>query len=249
VRPDATEPAHTGSDEPGDLGAYCRAIETYLCKRNDGHLVRIVGPAFDCVSAWAARGVPLRVACRGIDRCVERIEAKGPRRRPVRVEFCDADVLDVFDEWRRAVGVPAAAYDDGTGADEGHGRRHASLAAHLDRVIARLTLLRGSGTFALGEAVDPLVTELDAARAHAKGLRGDARRQLLERLRALDAGLVAAVRARVDPQALAALDAEAVSELRAFRDRMPVEAFAAARAACVDRLIRDRYSLPTISLE
>src|SRR5688572_29215254 len=101
--------------EPGDLGAYCRAIESYLCRRNEGHLVRVVGPAFDCVSTWASKGVPVRVACRGIDRCVERLAAKGNRRRPVKVEFCDADVLDVFDEWRRAVGVPLAA--SGTDVD------------------------------------------------------------------------------------------------------------------------------------
>jgi len=51
--------------EPVDLGEYCRAVESYLCRRNEGHLVRVVGPAFDCVAAWAAKGVPLRVAYRG----------------------------------------------------------------------------------------------------------------------------------------------------------------------------------------
>ena len=53
-------------------------------------------------------GVPLTVAMRGIDRYFERYYAKGPRRRPVRVEFCEADVLDVFDEWRRALGITVA---------------------------------------------------------------------------------------------------------------------------------------------
>jgi hypothetical protein len=47
---------------------------------------------------------------------VDRFAAKGPRRRPVRVEFCDADVLDVFDEWRRAVGVAAVSPDAATRA-------------------------------------------------------------------------------------------------------------------------------------
>src|SRR5688572_8754027 len=123
---EAAVPDDHAGGEPGDLGAYCRAVESYLCRRNEGHLVRVVGPAFDCVAAWAARGVPLRVAYRGIDRCVDRLAAKGNRRRPVKVEFCDADVLDVFDEWRRAVGVPAAApeVDDASGS-----RRHASLGA------------------------------------------------------------------------------------------------------------------------
>jgi hypothetical protein len=247
VRHDANDAAG-GSEEPGDLGAYCRAIEAYLCKRNDGHLVRVVGPAFDCVAQWAGRGVPLRVAYRGIDRCVERFEAKGPRRRPVRVEFCDADVLDVFDEWRRAVGVAAVAAEDGEG-DAGPARRHASLAAHLERVVARLTLLRASGGMTLGEVVDPMVAELDAARQTAKGLRGESRRVLLDRLRALDGALLAAVRMRIEGGTLTALGEEADSELRSFRDRMPADAYAAARVACVDRLIRDRYALPSVALE
>jgi hypothetical protein len=247
VNGDWFDSVDTSAGEPGDLGTYCRAIEAYLCRRNDGHLVRVVGPAFDCVAAWAAKGVPLRVAYRGIDRCVERMTAKGPRRRPVRVEFCDADVLDVFDDWRRAIGVPAARPEDD--GEEAPARRHASLAAHLERVVARLTVLRAGGGLSLAEVVDPMVTELDASRQEAKGLRGDARKRVLERLRALDVVLLAAVRGRLDATTLAGIGADAESELRAFRDRMPPDAFEAARVACVDRLIRERYSLPTIALE
>src|SRR6185436_13831181 len=84
-----------------DAADYCRAIEAYLTRKNEGHLIRIAGPVFEQVSGWAAQGVPLAVAFRGIDRYCE----KGPRRRPVRVEFCEADILELFDDWRRAVGV------------------------------------------------------------------------------------------------------------------------------------------------
>src|SRR4029079_6747764 len=88
-----------------DAAEYCREIEAYHCRKNEGHLMRIAGPVFEQVSGWAAQGVPLAVAFRGIDRYCERYYAKGPRRRPVRVEVCEADILDAFDEWRRAVGV------------------------------------------------------------------------------------------------------------------------------------------------
>ena len=84
---------------------FCREIETYLCRKNEGHLVRIVGPAFEQVCGWAGLGVPLKIAFRGIDQYCERYYAKGPRRRPVRIEFCEGDILDLFDGWRRAVGV------------------------------------------------------------------------------------------------------------------------------------------------
>jgi hypothetical protein len=117
---------------------YCRELEAYLCRKNDGHLVRIVGPAFEQVCGWAARGVPLRIAQRGIDRYFERYYAKGPRRRPVRIEFCEADVLDVFDEWRRAVGVPVVptgGRDLGLGArDAGPGTRDSGSGARDSEV-------------------------------------------------------------------------------------------------------------------
>src|SRR5512139_618833 len=131
-------------------GEYARRLETYLCRKNDGHLIRIVGPAFEQVCRWAASGIPLKVAFRGIDRYFERYYAKGPRRWPVRVEFCETDVLDVFDEWRRAVGVLVARPAGVAGAGEadeaaegepepGTPRRSHSLPRHLERVALRLS--------------------------------------------------------------------------------------------------------------
>ena len=128
--------------------AYCREIEAHLCRKNDGHLIRIVGPAFERVTSWAAQGVPLNVAFAGIDRYFERYYRRGPRRRPVRVEFCEADVLDAFDEWRRAVGVSIVAGDaqGGPMVEEpvAAARSRRSLKAHIESVLARLTVLRGS---------------------------------------------------------------------------------------------------------
>ena len=92
-----------------DLSEYCRTIETHLCRKNDGHLIRIAGPSFDVVARWAADGIPVKVAVGGIDRYFERYYRKGPRRRPVKIDFCDNDVRDLFDEWRRATGVTAGA--------------------------------------------------------------------------------------------------------------------------------------------
>src|SRR5438045_6032193 len=92
-----------------ETAEYCREIETYLCRKNDGHLIRVVGPSFEIVSRWAEQGVPLKVAYAGIDRYFERYYRKGPRRRPVKIDFCDADVLDLFDEWRRALGIVSDA--------------------------------------------------------------------------------------------------------------------------------------------
>src|SRR6185503_12726876 len=98
---------------------YCRELETYLCRKNDGHLIRIDGSAFEQVCGWSTRGIPLKLAMRGIDRYFERYYAKGPRRRPVRVEFCEPDVLDIFDEWRRSVGVSTGVEDSSAAGPSG----------------------------------------------------------------------------------------------------------------------------------
>jgi hypothetical protein len=239
---------------------YCRQLEAYVCKKNDGHLIRIVGPAFEQVCGWAARGIPLKMAMRGIDRYFERYYAKGARRRPVRIEFCEADVLDVFDEWRRSVGVSVSSGASGTDVSSGAGdssgadlirprSASGSLPAHLERVIARLTTLRAGEDRSLDAAIDAIVRELDAARAKAKTVRGDARDALLDRLRELDASLIDAVRARSDAHAMEQLAAEADEELRPFRARLPAEAYQQSQRACVDRLLRERARLPTISYE
>jgi len=225
-----------------DESSYCREIETYLCRKNEGHLIRIVGPAFEQVCGWAAQGVPLPIAFRGIDQYFERYYAKGARRRPVRIEFCEADILDLFDAWRRAVGVPSL------GVGEEGARKHDSLASHLDRAIARLTALRaGNPPPALDAALDRAVRELDAGRAGAKQSRGPLRAALVERLAALDRELLEVVRRAIDEPRRAALMAEAEAEIAPFASRMPPDAKASAIEAAFQRLLRDAFGLPVLT--
>jgi len=165
----------------------------------------------------------------------------------VPIEFCEADVLDVFDEWRRAVGVSAAgaAGEVGEAGEAGRG----SLPAHLERVIARLTALRAGSDRSLDPVLDDLVRELDAARAKSKSVRGEARDALIDRLQQLDGSLVEALRQRLDDRALQQLSDEAGEELKPFKVRMPADAYQQSHRACVDRLLRERAGLPSISYE
>jgi hypothetical protein len=248
-----------GGEGVEDLGAYCRAIEAHLCARNGGHLVRIAGPAFERVAGWASRGIPVKIVLRGIDRFVERYESKGPRRRPALVEFCEADILDVFDEWRRAVGVAAWSGEeteasteaDGAGAAEGgDSKRGRSLPRHLERVIARLTARRAASdvTGSLATTIDAAVRELDAIRAGAKSLRGDARDRAVRRLAEIDRDLLDCARGEAG-SARDALRAEAAAELAPFKARMPEPAYQHALSEASDRLVRERSGLPVVSFD
>jgi len=235
-----------------DTDTYCRSVESYLCRKNDGHLIRIVGPAFEQVCGWASRGIPLKVVYRGVDRYFERYYAKGPRRRPVRVEFCEADIMDAFDDWRRAVGVgqevPAGETPDAAGVSIG-ARPRDSLAAHLEKVVARLAARRAGADRSLDAVLDEIVRELDGARSSSKSLRGDRRDAMLQRLRELDARLVEAARMECDAEALRRVMAEAEQQLSPFRGRMRPEAYEQSQRACVDRLLREHARLPTIAFD
>jgi len=230
-----------GTKSTASVEHYCREVETYLCRKNDGHLIRVVGPSFELVAGWATKGIPLKVAFRGVDRYFERYYRTGPRRRPVRIDFCEADVLDVFDEWRRALGLSSQQTGERPGI---------SLPEHLERVVLRLTEARAGGS--LGAAFDGLVdrvaAELDIARGQPGGLRGHARRTLMARLSALDAELVELVRGALDDSTRESLEREADTELEPFRSTMHADAFTRARGALIERLARERLKLPTLSV-
>jgi len=230
---------------------YCREIESYLCRKNDGHLIRVVGPSFDLVSRWAENGVPLKIAFEGIDRHFERYYRKGPRRRPVRIDFCEPDVLDAFHEWRRAVGLPLGGPDAGEAADETEApaKASASLPAHLERVVLRLTSALASGRFSAdaGALIDRIAHELDLARESSRGVRGEARRALLGRLTAIDAELGGMAVSALAPGERSAIEREADEELEGFRSRLTPDAYSRARSAIVDRLTRASFGLPTVS--
>ncbi len=235
-----------------DVESYCRDLEAYLCRKNDGHLIRITGPAFEKVQGWAHQGIPLKVAEAGIDRYFERYYRKGPRRRPVQIMFCEGDVLDAFDDWRRAVGISRVAADSADGPDVEEplpeARPRKSLVSQIESALARLTVLRGSDKAGplLGAALDVAVRSLDALRADAARARGDAREALLEQMSRLDDQLLDAAVDALDVMTRNEFEKEADVELAPFRARMADEAYLQSRRAAVHRLVRRHFGQPSL---
>jgi hypothetical protein len=227
-----------------EVAEYCRQVESYLCRKNGGHLIRIVGPAFEQVSGWAEQGVPLNIAFKGIDRCCERYYAKGLRRRPMRIEFCAADILELFDDWRRAVGVTASA---GAGAEP---QRRQGLASHIERVVARLAVPRGENR---GPGFDQRATaamhELDGLLVEARHARGQRRAAIIQRLADLDRELLECLIGELDQASAASYRREAERELAPFAGRMAAGTREAAEDAAFRRLVREGAGLPAISFE
>jgi hypothetical protein len=224
-----------------DHSEYCRQLEAYLCQKNGGHLVRIVGPAFEKVRGWAEQGVPLKVAYRGIDRYCER-HAQRARRRPARIEFCEADVLEQFDDWRRAVGVAA-----GGAGDAGGPSRKPTLASHIERVVSRLIARRRVGSAAFERQIEMLLEELDRLAGDARRARGETRVGLVERLARMDDELMQVAAAELDDRSAAAARRDATEELAPFEPHKSRRTGRALEAAFM-REVRELLDLPTIAL-
>jgi hypothetical protein len=230
-----------------DVGRFCREVEAHLTRENAGHIVRVVGPAFELVRGWAEAGVPLSVVRQGISRKAERHRA-GRSRRPLRLEFCAVDVEVAYADWRRAVGVGRAgpAVDEPRAADAGR----PSLTRHLDRVIDRLSRLVGrmdlSDVFR-GD-VAAVLEEVAAIREQVRTARGDARAALTSRLPHLDEVLLAAARREIDPATWIQFTEAASTELQSYRSRLTADDWNRTRERAASRLLCEHWRLPTIEL-
>ena len=222
---------------------YCREVESYLCKKNAGHLIRIVGPAFEQVKGWAAQGIPLKIVFRGIDRTCERHNAKPGRRRPLRIEFCEAEILGAFDDWRRATGTTEPTADAPASRKE-------PLATPIERAVARLLAVRTNERHdPLAQVIATTVGELDELVSRARQARGEERSMLIARLTELDAELVAVARSHLEPGTATALRREVEIDLAPFATRMTADARARASGMAFDKLAREALGLPVLTYE
>jgi len=238
-------------------GEYCRAVESLLCRKNDGHLIRVVGPAFEMVCSWEETGIPLGIVERAIERRHLRYCGDGARRRPLRIEFCEGDVLDLFDQWRRAVGISQTVKEPFVGvsaAPESAVERpnsRATLVAHLDEVIARLELWSEmptgvSNDSELSRRVSKIVESVNLFRKSSESLRGRAREEVITKLKSFDEELMMSIRASADQILTRKLETEARASLEPFRSRMASEAFQDAVTIATDRLLVSHFRLPPL---
>jgi len=231
-----------------NAGAYCREVESYLSRRNGGHLIRIVGPAFEMVRGWADAGVPMSIVQRAIDACAERRESRREALRPLRIEFCEGEVREQFQRWQRAVGPYIGTGE--TEAEEDSRAAVSGLASHLTRASEKLA--RAAARLERSEpfraSLDAIVGHVSEVQIESKGARGERREAFIARLKSLDEQLMTAARTEARHCGIDAdLRGSASSELAHWRERMPRDAWDAAVQAAADRLLRDRLDLPDLT--
>ena len=243
-------------------GEYCRAVESLLCRQNDGHLIRVVGPAFEMVCDWERTGIPLGIIERAIEKRHLRYTADGARSRPLRIEFCEGDVLELFDQWRRAVGAPQAAEQRAgimsaaseSKSDNGNGSSRTTLPAHLDNVIQRLQFWSEGhppdcNDSELFQLVSKVVEFVRNCRKSANGLRGNARQEVIVKLKQYDEELLVSIRASADEILMQRLESEARASLEPFRSRMASEPFENAVTIATNRLLVNHFKISSVSFD
>ena len=236
-----------------DVVDYCRQVEAHLTRINGGHLVRVVGPGFALVKQWADEGVPLSVVFRGIEHKAER-HAAGASKRPLRIEFCEADVRALYDDWRRAIGVPASptteADADAAASVRSTSPKRRSVPKAIDRAVDRLGRLAGRLELPeeFRDAMSRLIDQLATMREELAHTRGAVRDRLLERLGPLDAELLEYARAIVPPDVMRNLTITAEQDLAPYRERLSPQAWTRAVSVTVDRGIREHLELPSLDL-
>ena len=224
-----------------DVADYCRQVEAHLTRINGGHLVRVVGPGFALVQQWADEGVPLSVVFKGIEQKAER-HKQGASKRPLRIEFCEADVREVFEAWRRATGMSPA--------DPGDAPRRRPASKAIDRAIERLGRLAGRLEFPeeFRDAISHAIERLSAVREGLAHSRGSARDPWLAQLEPIDQDLMTQARRVVDRAVVRGLTEQAEREMAPYRDRLAPEAWQRAVMVTVDRGLRAHFGLPTLEL-
>lgn len=217
--------------------------------------MRIVGPGFMLVRNWAEEGVPLSAVFRGIEQKAERHKA-GAAKRPLRIEFCEADVREVYDAWRRAIGVSGAAVDAGDDAaaagpvgERGSGSARRVTTRDLDRAVDRLIATAGRLQLPepLRDEVNRVLEQVLQVRDAVKGSRGAAREGHLTALPELDRSMMAVAQAVIASDALTPIREDAEQDLEPFRARLASEAWEQAVQVTVARGVREHFGLPNLA--
>src|SRR5687768_1239288 len=189
-----------------DIGEYCRRVEEHLARVNEGQIIRIVGTGFELVRGWARLGIPLSVACYGIDLKAERHRA-GRAQRALRLEFCEPDVQAAFAQWRRSVGVfvgnpaPTEENVEAQGAHEtelspARERRQPSRSRQLERAADRLVRAAGrlETPVELRERLSSVLERVVELREQAKRPSAAKRNEMATALADLDRDMLLAAR-------------------------------------------------------
>ncbi|HEX8721673.1 MAG TPA: hypothetical protein VF736_13640 [Pyrinomonadaceae bacterium] len=252
------------SPEPRPLNYfnYFTEIEETFVRRRGKHLL-VSTLDWSLMESWKAKGIPLHVVLRGIEKSFDSYESR-PRNRTVKTLFyCQEEVEALYAEWLESQtgahaaaegpGEAAADQKDAPAADEGRGLPFPRqvIAAHLADCraeLARAAGRRGAARDAVGEALARAAARLEELAADFDAsARPDA--ELLESsLTDLESLVDRALRGSLPAEALEAARASADEQLRPYRARMERATYEQTLDNLLAKSLREAAGVPRLSL-
>ena len=265
---EAARAAEQSTERPLNYFNYFTEIEEAFIRRRGKHL--LVGTLdWSLMESWKAKGIPLHVVLRGIEKSFDSYESK-PRKRSVKSLFyCQEEVEAQFAEWLESqTGAHAAPADSAPaegGADDAaveafdEGGRNlpfprAVIAAHLAECVAGLARAlerrrgAGAGEDAVTETLARAAARLgELADDFGRAARPDA--ELLESsLTDLEALIDRALRSALSADEVEAARAEAAEQLRPYKARMERATYEQTLDNLLAKSLREAAGVPRLSL-
>lgn len=207
---------------------YYQAVEEFFVSRR-GDPLFISNADWLLIDGWKKRGIPLRIALRGVADALDGHAHSWSRAQKVgSLAYCASEVDVAAERWQRALAL---------GEEE---------TARLPELLARLADGLGAAA-SLGPLARPAVAAAVGELRQRAGRAGDARETegwLLERETALREALIQDDGA----EAVAGLRAEIERELAPYRDRMPQQVQDQIRIEALTRGLFEAHGLPRLSL-
>lgn len=222
-----------------EVREYFLAVEDHY-QRTIGRPLILSPKDVEAVRDWWQKGVPLEAARRGITAYLQRLEDNPrKRRRRLAVRYAVNEVMDAAEDLR------ASRIGDRRGEGVEDEDRIQEVAVGLAEALEQA---------AAGEALADLEPELlNLLRRRAAEIREllgeDSEPEVVEeRLEAWDGEILEALRRALDQEVVGELRKEAEARLSDMRSRMEEKAWKRTAALLEEKLLRDRYGLPRLSI-
>lgn len=236
---------------------YFTEVEQEFVRRRGKHL--LVSPLdWALIETWQQRGVPLRIALRGINQAFDIYDQK-PRKFGQWVNnlfYCQQAVEKAYQQYLesnvggRAVTengheAPAAAAPEEIG---GFSTANLKLALHeWQETLTRLSISNAEEVF-LAEAFDRAARRLEEIHDDLGKPSDDFLGQLDSDLNLIEGFLLAAIQQHTSEERLAELRVQGEKELKNYRKNMEKEIYEQTLDNWVARKLRDEYHVPRLGL-
>lgn len=234
---------------------YFTEIEQEFVRRRGKHL--LVSPMdWSLIETWKQRGVPLRIALRGINEAFDNYDQK-PRKFGQFVNnlfFCQQAVEKAYQQYLEAHvgGHPENGNGDEGEVDTeeigGFSLANLKLALHeWQETLTRLSINNAEDVF-LAEAFDRAARRLEEISNDLSKPSDDFLGQLDSDLNLIESFLLDAIQQHASKERLAELRAQGEKDLKSYRKNMDKEIYEQTLDNWIARKLRDEYHVPRLGL-